>query len=302
MKKKKKYVIIIYKQKKVFFEEGDNMENEAVREYLKSIRNIPLLSEEDEYKIAIAAANGDENARQTMITSNLRLVVKVAKTYIGRSSNLSFLDLIQEGNMGLMRATEKFDAEKGFRFSTYATYWIKQAISKAIIDQSRAVRLPAHIINELNKFNKAIRDLSQQYGRTPSDKELAEYLNVSVKKISEYYTISKEPCSLDVTIDEDEDTAMIDLIADENATKFMDIDDLSIRDTIYSVLSTLSERERKIIELRFGFTDGRQHTLEEVGKEFNLTKERIRQLEASALKKLRNPVRSEKLREVWESA
>ena len=278
------------------------MENEAVREYLKSIRNIPLLSEEDEYKIAIAAANGDENARQTMITSNLRLVVKVAKTYIGRSSNLSFLDLIQEGNVGLMRATEKFDAEKGFRFSTYATYWIKQAISKAIIDQSRAVRLPAHIINELNKFNKAIRDLSQQYGRTPSDKELAEYLNVSVKKISEYYTISKEPCSLDVTIDEDEDTAMIDLIADENATKFMDIDDLSIRDTIYSVLNTLSERERKIIELRFGFTDGRQHTLEEVGKEFNLTKERIRQLEASALKKLRNPVRSEKLREVWESA
>ena len=278
------------------------MENEAVREYLKSIRNIPLLSEEDEYKIAIAAANGDENARQTMITSNLRLVVKIAKTYIGRSSNLSFLDLIQEGNMGLMRATEKFDAEKGFRFSTYATYWIKQAISKAIIDQSRAVRLPAHIINELNKFNKATRDLSQQYGRTPSDKELAEYLNVSVKKISEYYTISKEPCSLDVTIDEDEDTAMIDLIADENATKFMDIDDLSIRDTIYSVLNTLSERERKIIELRFGFTDGRQHTLEEVGKEFNLTKERIRQLEASALKKLRNPVRSEKLREVWESA
>ena len=278
------------------------MENEAVREYLKSIRNIPLLSEEDEYKIAIAAANGDENARQTMITSNLRLVVKAAKTYIGRSSNLSFLDLIQEGNMGLMRATEKFDAEKGFRFSTYATYWIKQAISKAIIDQSRAVRLPAHIINELNKFNKAIRDLSQQYGRTPSDKELAEYLNVSVKKISEYYTISKEPCSLDVTIDEDEDTAMIDLIADENATKFMDIDDLSIRDTIYSVLNTLSERERKIIELRFGFTDGRQHTLEEVGKEFNLTKERIRQLEASALKKLRNPVRSEKLREVWENA
>lgn len=278
------------------------MENEAVREYLKSIRNIPLLSEEDEYKIAIAAANGDENARQTMITSNLRLVVKVAKTYIGRSSNLSFLDLIQEGNMGLMRATEKFDAEKGFRFSTYATYWIKQAISKAIIDQSRAVRLPAHIINELNKFNKAIRDLSQQYGRTPSDKELAEYLNVSVKKISEYYTISKEPCSLDVTIDEDEDTAMIDLIADENATKFMDIDDLSVRDTIYSVLNTLSERERKIIELRFGFTDGRQHTLEEVGKEFNLTKERIRQLEASALKKLRNPVRSEKLREVWENA
>lgn len=278
------------------------MENEAVREYLKSIRNIPLLSEEDEYKIAIAAANGDENARQTMITSNLRLVVKVAKTYIGRSSNLSFLDLIQEGNMGLMRATEKFDAEKGFRFSTYATYWIKQAISKAIIDQSRAVRLPAHIINELNKFNKAIRDLSQQYGRTPSDKELAEYLNVSVKKISEYYTISKEPCSLDVTIDEDEDTAIIDLIADENATKFMDIDNLSVRDTIYSVLNTLSERERKIIELRFGFTDGRQHTLEEVGKEFNLTKERIRQLEASALKKLRNPVRSEKLREVWENA
>lgn len=278
------------------------MENEAIREYLKSIRNIPLLSEEEERETAIAAVRGDENARQTMITSNLRLVVKVAKTYIGRSSNLSFLDLIQEGNLGLMKAIEKFDAEKGFRFSTYATYWIKQAISKAVIDQSRAVRLPAHIINELNKFNKAIRELSQQYGRTPTDKELAAYLEVSVKKINEYYTISKEPCSLDVTIDEDEDTAMIDLIADENATKFMDIDELSIRDTIYSVLNTLSERERKIIELRFGFVDGRQHTLEEVGKEFNLTKERIRQLEASALKKLRNPVRSEKLREVWESA
>ena len=275
------------------------MENEAIREYLKSIRNIPLLSEEEERETAIAAVRGDENARQTMITSNLRLVVKVAKTYIGRSSNLSFLDLIQEGNLGLMKAIEKFDAEKGFRFSTYATYWIKQAISKAVIDQSRAVRLPAHIINELNKFNKAIRELSQQYGRTPTDKELAAYLEVSVKKINEYYTISKEPCSLDVTIDEDEDTAMIDLIADENATKFMDIDELSIRDTIYSVLNTLSERERKIIELRFGFVDGRQHTLEEVGKEFNLTKERIRQLEASALKKLRNPVRSEKLREVW---
>lgn len=278
------------------------MENEAIKEYLKSIRNIPLLSEEEERETAIAAVRGDENARQTMITSNLRLVVKVAKTYIGRSSNLSFLDLIQEGNLGLMKAIEKFDAEKGFRFSTYATYWIKQAISKAVIDQSRAVRLPAHIINELNKFNKAIRELSQQYGRTPTDKELAAYLEVSVKKINEYYTISKEPCSLDVTIDEDEDTAMIDLIADENATKFMDIDELSIRDTIYSVLNTLSERERKIIELRFGFVDGRQHTLEEVGKEFNLTKERIRQLEASALKKLRNPVRSEKLREVWESA
>lgn len=278
------------------------MENEAIREYLKSIRNIPLLSEEEERETAIAAVRGDENARQTMITSNLRLVVKIAKTYIGRSSNLSFLDLIQEGNLGLMKAIEKFDAEKGFRFSTYATYWIKQAISKAVIDQSRAVRLPAHIINELNKFNKAIRELSQQYGRTPTDKELAAYLEVSVKKINEYYTISKEPCSLDVTIDEDEDTAMIDLIADENATKFMDIDELSIRDTIYSVLNTLSERERKIIELRFGFVDGRQHTLEEVGKEFNLTKERIRQLEASALKKLRNPVRSEKLREVWESA
>ena len=278
------------------------MENEAIREYLKSIRNIPLLSEEEERETAIAAVRGDENARQIMITSNLRLVVKVAKTYIGRSSNLSFLDLIQEGNLGLMKAIEKFDAEKGFRFSTYATYWIKQAISKAVIDQSRAVRLPAHIINELNKFNKAIRELSQQYGRTPTDKELAAYLEVSVKKINEYYTISKEPCSLDVTIDEDEDTAMIDLIADENATKFMDIDELSIRDTIYSVLNTLSERERKIIELRFGFVDGRQHTLEEVGKEFNLTKERIRQLEASALKKLRNPVRSEKLREVWESA
>lgn len=278
------------------------MENEAIKEYLKSIRNIPLLSEEEERETAIAAVRGDENARQTMITSNLRLVVKIAKTYIGRSSNLSFLDLIQEGNLGLMKAIEKFDAEKGFRFSTYATYWIKQAISKAVIDQSRAVRLPAHIINELNKFNKAIRELSQQYGRTPTDKELAAYLEVSVKKINEYYTISKEPCSLDVTIDEDEDTAMIDLIADENATKFMDIDELSIRDTIYSVLSTLSERERKIIELRFGFVDGRQHTLEEVGKEFNLTKERIRQLEASALKKLRNPVRSEKLREVWESA
>ena len=276
------------------------MENNAIREYLNSIRNIPLLSEEEEREFAIAAAKGDENAREKMITANLRLVVKIAKSYSGRAYNRSFLELIQEGNMGLMRATEKFDAEKGFRFSTYATYWIKQAISKAIIDQSRAVRLPAHIINELNKFNKAIRELTQKLNRVPTEKELAVHLGVSVKKINEYYDISREPCSLDVTIDEDEETSMIDLIADENASKFTEDNEGYLKDAIYSVLDTLTEREKKIIELRFGLIDGRQRTLEEVGKEFNLTKERIRQLENSALKKLRNPVRSSKLLEVWE--
>lgn len=276
------------------------MTNEAVKNYLRSIKDIPLLTEEQEKETAAAAARGEQWARDKMIESNLRLVVSVAKNYTGRTQTMSFLDLIQEGNLGLMKAVEKFDISKGYKFSTYATYWIKQSISKAIIDQSRAIRLPAHIVNELNKFNRTIRELTQEFGREPNDKELAAALNLPIKRIREYYEITKEPVSLDVTINEDEDVTMGELVADETATAFMDFDDNSVKELLYNILDSLSERERQVIKLRFGLEDGRTYTLEAIGQKFNLTKERIRQIEASALKKLRHPVRSKKLREAWE--
>lgn len=277
------------------------MVNEAVKNYLKSIKNIPLLTEVEEKEIAAAAASGSQEARQKMIEANLRLVVNIAKNYTSRTPYMSFLDLIQEGNMGLMKAVEKFDVSKGYKFSTYATYWIKQSISKAIIEQGRTIRLPAHIINELNKFNRVNRELTQELGREPTLKELSLALEIPVKRIKEYYEMTKEPVSLDVTINEDEDVTMGELVADESSTDFMNFDDGSLRAAVTTVLDTLSAREKKVIELRFGLNDNRPMTLEAVGQEFGLTKERIRQIEAAALKKLRNPVRSEKLREIWES-
>lgn len=273
---------------------------DTLKMYLKSIRQYPLLTVEEEQKIAKNIANGDEAARKRMVEANLRLVVSIAKSYAGRASNMTLMDLIQEGNVGLMRATEKFDVDKGFRFSTYATYWIKQAISKAVIEQNRAIRLPNHIINEMNKFNKAQRELTQQLCRKPTMKELATALGVPVKKVKQYFEYSQEPTSLDVTINEDEDVTAGELVADATADKFAEFDDNSTLKAINSVLETLPDREKLIIEMRFGLNGYQSSTLEQVGEKLNLTKERIRQLEASAIKKLRNPARASLLKDYLE--
>lgn len=273
---------------------------DTLKMYLKSIRQYPLLTVEEEQKIAKNIANGDEAARKRMVEANLRLVVSIAKNYVGRASNMTLMDLIQEGNVGLMRATEKFDVDKGFRFSTYATYWIKQAISKAVIEQNRAIRLPNHIINEMNKFNKAQRELTQQLCRKPTIKELATALGVPVKKVKQYFEYSQEPTSLDVTINEDEDVTAGELVADATADKFAEFDDNSTLKAINSVLETLPDREKLIIEMRFGLNGYQSSTLEQVGEKLNLTKERIRQLEASAIKKLRNPARASLLKDYLE--
>lgn len=273
---------------------------DTLKMYLKSIRQYPLLTVEEEQKIAKDIANGDEAARKRMVEANLRLVVSIAKSYAGRASNMTLMDLIQEGNVGLMRATEKFDVDKGFRFSTYATYWIKQAISKAVIEQNRAIRLPNHIINEMNKFNKAQRELTQQLCRKPTMKELATALGVPVKKVKQYFEYSQEPTSLDVTINEDEDVTAGELVADATADKFAEFDDNSTLKAINSVLETLPDREKLIIEMRFGLNGYQSSTLEQVGEKLNLTKERIRQLEASAIKKLRNPARASLLKDYLE--
>lgn len=273
---------------------------DTLKMYLKSIRQYPLLTVEEEQEIAKDIANGDEAARKRMVEANLRLVVSIAKNYAGRASNMTLMDLIQEGNVGLMRATEKFDVDKGFRFSTYATYWIKQAISKAVIEQNRAIRLPNHIINEMNKFNKAQRELTQQLCRKPTMKELATALGVPVKKVKQYFEYSQEPTSLDVTINEDEDVTAGELVADATADKFAEFDDNSTLKAINSVLETLPDREKLIIEMRFGLNGYQSSTLEQVGEKLNLTKERIRQLEASAIKKLRNPARASLLKDYLE--
>lgn len=273
---------------------------DTLKVYLRTIRQYPLLSVEEEQEIAKAIEKGDEGARQRMIEANLRLVVSIAKTYLGRVTNMTFMDLIQEGNVGLMRATEKFDVDKGFRFSTYATYWIKQAISKAVIEQNRAIRLPNHIINEMNKFNKAQRELTQQLCRKPTMKEIATALGVPLKKVKQYFEYSQEPTSLDVTINEDEDVTAGELVADATADKFTEFDDNSTLKAINSVLETLPEREKLIIEMRFGLNGHQSSTLEQVGEKLNLTKERIRQLEASAIKKLRNPARASLLKDYLE--
>lgn len=273
---------------------------DTLKMYLKSIRQYPLLTVEEEQKIAKNIANGDEAARKRMVEANLRLVVSIAKSYAGRASNMTLMDLIQEGNVGLMRATEKFDVDKGFRFSTYATYWIKQAISKAVIEQNRAIRLPNHIINEMNKFNKARRELTQQLCRKPTMKEIATALGVPLKKVKQYFEYSQEPTSLDVTINEDEDVTAGELVADATADKFAEFDDNSTLKAINSVLETLPDREKLIIEMRFGLNGYQSSTLEQVGEKLNLTKERIRQLEASAIKKLRNPARASLLKDYLE--
>ncbi|NLJ97360.1 MAG: RNA polymerase sigma factor RpoD [Clostridiales bacterium] len=269
--------------------------DDPVHLYLKEIGNYPLLSMEDEVKLAKLIEEGDESAKKTLAESNLRLVVSIAKRYVGRG--LSFLDLIQEGNLGLIKAVEKFDYTKGFKFSTYATWWIRQAITRSIADQSRTIRIPVHMSEIINKTYRASRNLLQELGREPTEQELSDELDMPVDKIREILKISSVPISLDIPIGEEEDSRLGDFIRDDNIIGPEEAASFTmLRDEILKLLDTLTEREQRVLILRFGLLDGRTRTLEEVGKEFNVTRERIRQIEAKALRKLRHPSRSKHLK------
>ena len=270
--------------------------NDPVRMYLKEIGKISLLSLDEELKLSERVAQGDEEAKNILAESNLRLVVSIAKRYVGR--NLSFLDLIQEGNMGLMKAVEKFDATKGYKFSTYATWWIRQAITRAIADQAKTIRVPVHMVETINKLKRTQRQLTLELNREPTEEELAEKLGVSVEKIREIIKIDVDPISLEKPTREDEDSCVADFIKDESnmSPEEYTINEL-LKDEISEVLLTLTEREEQVLRLRFGLEDGTCRTLEEVGNMFGVTRERIRQIEAKALRKLRHPSRSRKLRD-----
>ncbi|MCQ2602791.1 MAG: sigma-70 family RNA polymerase sigma factor [Clostridia bacterium] len=265
---------------------------DSVKIYLTEIGKVPLLTAEQEIELAKRIENGDERAKKQLCEANLRLVVSIAKKYQGK--NMQFTDLIQEGSMGLMKAVEKFDYKKGFKFSTYATWWIRQAIVRAIADQSRTIRIPVHMNDTINTLKKAITHLTQKYGREPSDEELAEYLNVTVEKVLEIKRISLDPVSLETPIgDNSDDTILKEIIADIGSQDPMvAVDSAYLKECINKVISTLSPREEKVLRLRFGLDDNRSRTLEEVGAEFDVTRERIRQIETKALKKLRNPSRA----------
>ncbi|NLO10003.1 MAG: RNA polymerase sigma factor RpoD [Clostridiales bacterium] len=269
--------------------------DDPVHLYLKEIGNYPLLTMEEEVELAKRIEEGDEAAKQLLAESNLRLVVSIAKRYVGRG--LSFLDLIQEGNLGLIKAVDKFDYSKGFKFSTYATWWIRQAITRSIADQSRTIRIPVHMSEIINKTYRVSRTLLQDLGREATEQELADALDMTVEKVREVLKISSDPISLDIPIGEEEDSHLGDFIRDDNILGPEEAASYSIlRDQISMLLDTLTEREQKVLILRFGLTDGRTRTLEEVGKEFNVTRERIRQIEAKALRKLRHPSRSKHLK------
>ena len=270
--------------------------NDPVRMYLKEIGQIKLLTIEEELELADRIIAGDEEAKAILAESNLRLVVSIAKRYVGRG--MLFLDLIQEGNIGLMKAVEKFDVEKGFKFSTYATWWIRQAITRAIADQARTIRVPVHMVETINKLARIERQLTLELNREPTDEELADKMKLSVDKIREIYKIRQEPVSLETPIGEEDDSHLGDFIPDETNMSPEDfaINEL-LKDEISDVLLTLTEREEKVIRLRFGLEDGRSRTLEEVGQLFGVTRERIRQIEAKALRKLRHPSRSRKLKD-----
>ena len=269
---------------------------DPVRMYLKEIGKVPLLTAEEEIELAKRMENGDEDAKKRLAEANLRLVVSIAKRYVGRG--MLFLDLIQEGNLGLIKAVEKFDYNKGFKFSTYATWWIRQAITRAIADQARTIRIPVHMVETINKLVRVSRQLLQELGREPTPEEIAERMEIPVERVREILKISQEPVSLETPIGEEEDRHLGDFIQDDNVPGPADAAAFTLlKELLVEVLGTLTEREQKVLRLRFGLDDGRARTLEEVGKEFNVTRERIRQIEAKALRKLRHPSRSRKLKD-----
>ncbi|MBW8384389.1 MAG: RNA polymerase sigma factor RpoD [Youngiibacter sp.] len=270
--------------------------DDPVRMYLKEIGKVPLLSSEQEVELAKRIEQGDEQAKKQLAEANLRLVVSIAKRYVGRG--MLFLDLIQEGNLGLIKAVEKFDFTKGFKFSTYATWWIRQAITRAIADQARTIRIPVHMVETINKLIRIERQLLQELGRAPQPEEIAEQMEMPPEKVREIMKIAQEPVSLETPIGEEEDSHLGDFIPDDDALAPAEAAAFTmLKEQLISVLDTLTPREEKVLRLRFGLDDGRARTLEEVGKEFNVTRERIRQIEAKALRKLRHPSRSKKLKD-----
>ena len=283
-------------------EKGKNkviITDDPVRTYLKEIGRIPLLTFEEEVDLAKRIEEGDERAKHQLAEANLRLVVSIAKRYVGRG--MQFLDLIQEGNMGLIKAVDKFEHKKGFKFSTYATWWIRQAITRAIADQARTIRIPVHMVETINKLVRAQRQLVQELGRDPLPEEVAELMNMDVEKVREVQKIAQEPVSLETPIGEEEDSHLGDFIPDEEILSPSDAaTNTMLREQLITVLDTLTDRERKVLALRFGLDDGRTRTLEEVGQAFDVTRERIRQIEAKALRKLKHPSRSKKLRDFLE--
>ncbi len=270
--------------------------DDPVKVYLKEIGRVPLLTPDGEVELARRMNEGDEDARERLVNANLRLVVSIAKRYVGRG--MHFLDLIQEGNLGLIKAVEKFDYTKGFKFSTYATWWIRQAITRAIADQARTIRIPVHMVETINKVKKVSSQLLHENGHDPTAEEIAEVMNIAPEKVREILRVAQEPVSLETPIGEEEDSHLGDFIPDEEAQVPAEAAYQSLlREQLSDVLSTLTPREEKVLRLRFGLEDGRPRTLEEVGKEFNVTRERIRQIEAKALRKLRHPSRSKRLKD-----
>ena len=273
--------------------------DDPVKVYLKEIGRVPLLSAEEEVELAIRMSQGDVAAKKRLSEANLRLVVSIAKRYVGRG--MQFLDLIQEGNLGLIKAVEKFDHTKGFKFSTYATWWIRQAITRAIADQARTIRIPVHMVETINKVKKVNSQLLHENGHEPTNEQIAEKLEMPVEKVREIMRVAQEPVSLETPIGEEDDSHLGDFIPDEDAPAPSDVaSHTMLKEQLAEVLATLTPREEKVLRLRFGLEDGRSRTLEEVGKEFNVTRERIRQIEAKALRKLRHPSRSKKLKDFLE--
>ena len=282
----------------VLYAEGISIDD-PVKVYLKEIGRVPLLSADEEVDLAVRMSQGDEAARKRLSEANLRLVVSIAKRYVGRG--MQFLDLIQEGNLGLIKAVEKFDHTKGFKFSTYATWWIRQAITRAIADQARTIRIPVHMVETINKVKKVSSQLLHQHGHEPTADEIAAELDMPVDKVREIMRVAQEPVSLETPIGEEEDSHLGDFIPDEDASEPSEAASFTLlKEQLVDVLSTLTPREEKVLKLRFGIEDGRTRTLEEVGKEFNVTRERIRQIEAKALRKLRHPSRSKRLKDFLE--